>query len=423
MVGRSMRCGGCKQVLQFDKQGIARLATKKNHHKNPAQINTVEQTDRQYDVWEGESQPLPSELLAAQPVYLPVTCGLCQTLMHATEDQIGQNLTCPDCTSQTIVKRPAPAKPVQKVLVPDGDEYQLDEKALPTETSKVMFSLFEKQHAARTESNPATNKQQYVSSSYRPTLPDWPLLTGWKTFFGCSRLIARWIALTAGLMLAVLPAFMSNYMLAQAGGPGMGGVGGAIGGMSMFVAAVIMSMIWFVIASPNLLAILVDSSDGLDRIENWPSNVFDTMTECFYLIVPTMFCVIPGWFIANAVSNLSLGMSLFVGGVCLLSFPVCLLSTLEIGSPLGVISPSVVRGIFRSLPSTAGVVLLSGLFFTLWASAMKLSVHMNSMLLFFVAIILGNALLFVYFRLLGRFAWKVSESGKVENMAEEAATE
>lgn len=35
----------------------------------------------------------------------PVWCRLCGTIMHATEDQIGTMLTCPDCLTQTIVRR------------------------------------------------------------------------------------------------------------------------------------------------------------------------------------------------------------------------------------------------------------------------------------------------------------------------------
>jgi DNA-directed RNA polymerase subunit RPC12/RpoP len=34
---------------------------------------------------------------------IPVYCKLCRTLMYASEDQIGSELTCPDCGVKTIV--------------------------------------------------------------------------------------------------------------------------------------------------------------------------------------------------------------------------------------------------------------------------------------------------------------------------------
>ncbi len=57
--------------------------------------------------------------------FFPVYCSVCGTLMHATEDQVGQSLLCPDCNSAVVVPppdkdkdRPLPAHPVD-------DEYAL----------------------------------------------------------------------------------------------------------------------------------------------------------------------------------------------------------------------------------------------------------------------------------------------------------
>lgn len=41
---------------------------------------------------------------------IPFHCKLCGTLMHAPEDQVGQELTCPDCETKTIV--PPKASPI-----------------------------------------------------------------------------------------------------------------------------------------------------------------------------------------------------------------------------------------------------------------------------------------------------------------------
>ena len=61
----------------------------------------------QYEVWEVGQQPLPSQIAADQPTYIEIWCMSCNTLMHATLDQVGQSIRCPDCgTSASYRHRP-----------------------------------------------------------------------------------------------------------------------------------------------------------------------------------------------------------------------------------------------------------------------------------------------------------------------------
>ncbi len=48
-----------------------------------------------------DSQPLSSELIAAQPKYVAVKCRKCGTLMYATEKRVSQQIACPDCGAKT----------------------------------------------------------------------------------------------------------------------------------------------------------------------------------------------------------------------------------------------------------------------------------------------------------------------------------
>ena len=41
--------------------------------------------------------------------YLAVVCPVCSTRMYATEDQVGQEMACPDCGTMVTVRRPAEA--------------------------------------------------------------------------------------------------------------------------------------------------------------------------------------------------------------------------------------------------------------------------------------------------------------------------
>ena len=60
-----------------------------------------------------------------QETYLPVVCPLCRTRMHARLDQVGNQLTCPDCGTVCPVLPPAQARPAPKRA--DPGEYGMRE--------------------------------------------------------------------------------------------------------------------------------------------------------------------------------------------------------------------------------------------------------------------------------------------------------
>jgi DNA-directed RNA polymerase subunit RPC12/RpoP len=76
-----------------------------------------------YDVAEGTTSE------AASKTYLPVKCSLCRTVMYATPEEVGSELTCPDCETSTVVP-PLETMPAEKPLSEEelakrGDEYSL----------------------------------------------------------------------------------------------------------------------------------------------------------------------------------------------------------------------------------------------------------------------------------------------------------
>ena len=54
------------------------------------------------------SHPRPE--LRADVTYIPVVCRGCKTRMYATEEEVGQEVTCPDCGTKAVVQRP-PVEP------------------------------------------------------------------------------------------------------------------------------------------------------------------------------------------------------------------------------------------------------------------------------------------------------------------------
>ena len=74
----------------------------------------------------------------ADPEYVKVTCSLCATVMRATVDQIGQEISCPDCETANLVPESA-RKPKRKAATPahaEGYGVTATGAALPSSSEK-----------------------------------------------------------------------------------------------------------------------------------------------------------------------------------------------------------------------------------------------------------------------------------------------
>jgi DNA-directed RNA polymerase subunit RPC12/RpoP len=77
--------------------------------------------DEGYQVWHGDGLP-PSALRQ----YIAVICRLCGTRMYGEEDQVGEPITCPDCGTETTLKKPPPDVPAEKSSsIGDEEGYRL----------------------------------------------------------------------------------------------------------------------------------------------------------------------------------------------------------------------------------------------------------------------------------------------------------
>ena len=78
-----------------------------------------------------EAPPVgPVEQRSADEGLIRVQCLLCGTLMYATEDQIGQKITCPDCQVPAVVTRPIKAPPRQYRSASEIGEYALSGRSV-----------------------------------------------------------------------------------------------------------------------------------------------------------------------------------------------------------------------------------------------------------------------------------------------------
>jgi hypothetical protein len=256
-------------------------------------------------------------------------------------------------------------------------------------------------YARAVEKSKRTGKPMEIDARGRPVLPRWPLVTGIVPFLLSRGVPVRWLALAVSLFGGGAILFSG---LAAAGSGGFGAFYGVV-----FVA--IGSILTVIIAAAALsffLTIVTESSEGNRETENWPP-VHDWFADALLVAVAAMVSGMPGWAIANFAVSQPLHQAAAVAAGIVASFPVILLSQLEIGSPWAILSPAVLKSLLRCpfswltfyVETTA---LIGG---CLAAAAFVGNSGWNPLV---VLAPLGTAALFLYARLLGRLGWRLAET-------------
>lgn len=370
----------------------------------------------QYEVWGVDDAPSLAEIAAAQPKYIAVLCHLCQTLMHATPEQVGRKLKCPDCGSSTVVT--LPEEPAIKPVQP-GDEYELeiDPDLDPGERPVVIpprrpMLYEEEEEAARKEREARAARGERTGPEYdergRVVMPRYPLVTSILSFMFTSGVLRRWAALTLTWYILVSPTWLTSLTMM-----------GPIAAVPMGILSFICILVWFAGLAAIVMSIIVESSEGNDEIYSWPStNPADWAGEFFYLLFACVVSPLPGWLLGRVIPDPLIQGILFAGSifVCL---PVIILSQLENGSAFGIASPRVIASFFR----------VPGSWLTFYVEIALVALLCLGATI--VAALVGNALvamlvpLYLFAivlcaRILGRLAWRISESVPVHDEEDEA---
>jgi len=339
----------------------------------------------------------------------PVECRLCQTLMYATEEQVGTKIQCPDCGSFTLAERSKPARPegVQPVL--PGLEYQLDPASAPTPRPVAMSAALrdaEFRSAGRRAAELAVSGKapplRDELPKPRPKLPAAPLITGVHRMLLTAEVLAHWMFLS---LLATAVGFCVMEVITAPGG----GLAGFVGVM-FSVATMVLGALWITWAAPLCLAIVAESSEGHDQLHQPPSWLsFDWLGETLYLITAVGACGFPAALLPllGDVVPLPVQGALFAA-VFVFCFPLALLSELNEGSPFAVVSPRV----FRSLGQCAGQWLsfyVQSALVLAVAAAAAWALPAPALRGILPLALIAVATLLTYMRLLGRLAWWLSE--------------
>lgn len=348
---------------------------------------------QQYGLWDADGAPSSADLKAHQPKFFPVYCRVCDTLMHALEHQVGQSLTCPDCGAKTKVPPPPIEKPKQSVLVPDGEEYELEEP----EVDLTVFDSPQPESEPKPEPRKTYRDELREEYGERPKLPKIPLLQGVGKMFLRVPLPGWWLGLSAAMGIVV-------FLILQALASLTAGLG-AIFGLFCLAAAGVIGMLTFLGFSALCLSILVETSEGNDKLYQPPdANVVEWFGPALYVGLALAVSSIPGALLGSVAGLRVEGANIAFH----ILFPIVLLSMLEIGSVFGILSPKLLATILRRP--------LHWLAFYLMTGAISAAVYVGlafmppwpELLILLVPLLMGLELL--YFRLLGRLAWWLAES-------------
>lgn len=443
-VGRSARCPACHEVFVVASQGLPLaesqtpsaphveyigincVSCETRYYGTPRQLgssiacpdcgtlNMVRRADRQdtpirpaaldgeqYQLWEGDNQPWGSELAASQLPLARVLCDFCGSLQYVDEELQGTRVACIDCGKEVIVRAPHSDVPTGPVPVKAGEEYELDDDWSGSLEPAVHLTVHTQlQQEVSAEERERRIRLVATNRKARPRLPAQPLLTGYAEFFQGEGMLLRWFTLSSFTFAAI-----GLVLLAATVAMGLA----TIAALFLVLAAFGIALLLFGAGSASAMAITAESSEGNSYIHQWPSNnPTDWMMESFVMACTLGVAGFPGAGLAYAANIPSL-----VGAVMLLVsiwlvFPITFLSSLEGSSPFALLMPGVLGSLVRQGPWWLQFYILSGLLIATGAGLVVASLLTWPVLLMVISPLfwLGAA---VYFRLLGRLAWRIRE--------------
>jgi hypothetical protein len=250
-----------------------------------------------------------------------------------------------------------------------------------------------------------------IDSRGRPIMPRQPLVTGAWRMLVTEEVIARWILLS--LVLGFAAQFLAEALLTP-----LQGMAEAIKLIFTIIGGVLAAA-WLAMAAPLIVAIIGESADGEDKLNQAPRLLaFDWFGELFSVVMAGSVAGLGGlgvWQLARLLSVGPVVSAALVTMVVVTVFPFALLSTLLEGTPFGVVSPRLVRSCGQCAGAwllfyvqtfiLAGLVGAAG--WILWES-LQLRPGDETVLIWCLAPV-AIAALIIDMRLLGRLAWLISE--------------
>jgi len=344
---------------------------------------------------------------AAEESQVRVYCTLCNTLMYAPLNQVGELIACPDCGTLVLVPQPPPLQEKIDPMAGAGEGYPLASRNQvgPTETAPQPPEPI----SSADESDTVTQaKRDWKPKPRRPTLPRRPLLTG--TFsFPFSRNARGY---TLGLAVWAAAIFGSLGAAIQMD---------AVAGFVFVAVGVVMALMWFAFASVCAIGVTRDTADGCDEVQNWPDVAFlEWLGESLYVFMAFSVSLLPGIGLAWLVTKTGRPGELLMLGSVFFAFPIVFLSMLETGSLFGVFSLPVWQTFGVGWRGWATFYLLAALLLTAATVVVMAAFRIAGFFGTVVEPLVFTVVWLSYFRMLGRLALYCTDRGL---RAEQAETE
>jgi len=361
-----------------------------------------------------EDDELPCESPAAEETRFAFRCPLCDTLIRVGRDQAGEQMVCRDCHTLFVV--PPPPAPKRKLDLQSraGDVYDVGD-SIEVPEYRPLIPPPRWRPRPGVESGVDRIKE---AGRVRARPPRWTFFSGIFGFPAYRNSWPRWVGLSLGLMAPLLLGQLAVKLAMVPAGPWAGAIPW-IASMVLCGLAFLLGLMWSVVAFVSCLSILRDTAYGCHDIENWPEAVFqDWVGEFFFLIGSLGVSVLPGLVIGRVLESAGIAGWPSVWISIVLVFPVSLLAMLETNSPLSPFSLPVWRSLLYAwwawglfyVETTVLIAALGGL-------GLLAAIYVPVMGMVLAAPLLV-ATLMIYFRLLGRLAWRCGEGA----MRDKAAT-
>lgn len=284
------------------------------------------------------AQQPPKEI--EKVVHIGVDCPRCGTRIHATDRQVGKKVPCPDCDTPITIPPPKADAPIEQVIR-GAEEYSVTAPQEVVEQTPMAPGGLKKDQADDPDFD-------FLDDVDDPELK-WRLQnrSDELAFLGHPGASSRWFAfclggfgvfvlLAASFMMFGMPSEWDPTALAWAASL-----------LSLLLAGVA-CLAWAAMFSVNLLAIVEDTSAGNHIVRNWPEGDWlEQIGGAFYVLNAWMVSFVPVTILLqSSPPTRPAAEYLYTVGLWF-TFPVALLSMLEVGSVFVPISGNIVSSLFR----------------------------------------------------------------------------
>ncbi len=388
--GSQRKCPKCEAKFRIPKPGaVKKSATSDRKAKSGSGV---------------PKRRAPKPKKKKQEDLVPVICGVCNTRIYVKLQQVGSTVECPDCYTQNMVKEPPKDKIKKAPPAMATDGYGL---AAPQE-----ITIIDKMGKEMLDEADEVVQKEIEEA---PKMPDRPFMSGIVTYpFRASVLPMVLGMAIAWTFLAIAISFAWT-----------------LEGFAAAVAPVILAglaIIGLFILVPTLACfqkIFENSSSGDDESDIRPDGGMYTVIESFFDVVPFILAAaiscVPTLGIVH-LSGLPKPFEIAAAYCAFLLFPFVLLSMMEHSSILGVFSKNVFGSIAKIPGAWLKFIVIATLLFASAAGIATALVmfdvsQLNITVLFLLMVLVSFAMLCivtVYFRLLGRLAFVLSQKVWIE---------